>query len=153
VSALLLPVVLLANGLAAGVLLGTLLGGFPYLAVLAPDRYVHAHAFFSTRYDPFMPVCLLVTVFGSAGLAAPAGHPGARLLHLAAAVLAAGTVAISLTRNVPTNRLVRRLDPERLPAGFDPVGVRRSWGRWNTRRSWLAVAALTANGAALALTL
>ena len=153
VSTLLTPLVLLANGLAAGVLVGTLLGGFPYLSVLTADRYVHAHAFFSTRYDPFMPVCLLTTVLGSAVLAALTDRPAARVLHLAAALLAAGTVTISITKNVPTNRLMRRLDPARLPAGFDPAGTRHTWGRWNQRRSWLAVTALVANCAALALTL
>ena len=60
--ALLTPLVLLLNGLAAGVLFGTQLGGFPYLASLPVDRYVHAHAFFGSRYDPAMPLCLVGTV-------------------------------------------------------------------------------------------
>ncbi len=149
----LMPLVLLANGLAAGVLLGTQLGGFPLMAALPPDRYVHAHAFFSTRYDPFMPICLVGTAVGDLVLAAVAPGAGAWILHLAGAVLAGGTVLISLTKNVPINRWVRQLDPDRLPPGFDPTGRRRVWGRWNSLRSWLTVAALVVNCAAVALAL
>ncbi|MFI5495822.1 anthrone oxygenase family protein [Actinoplanes sp. NPDC051859] len=149
----LMPLVLLTNGLAAGVLLGTQLGGFPLMAALPVDRYVHAHAFFSTRYDPFMPICLLTTTVGGVALAVVAPTPGAWALHLLGAALAGVTVYISLTRNVPINRWVRDLDPDRLPAGIDYVERRRTWGRWNSLRSWLTVAALVVNCAAVALAL
>jgi hypothetical protein len=149
----LIPLILLANGLAAGVLLGTQLGGFPLMAALPADRYVHAHAFFSTRYDPFMPICLVATVGGDALLAVLAEPAGAQVCYALAAVLAAVTVTVSLTKNVPINKWVQGLDPERLPAGFDPNGRRREWGFGNSLRSWLAVLALVANCAALGLTL
>ncbi|WP_298796339.1 DUF1772 domain-containing protein [uncultured Pseudonocardia sp.] len=148
VLAVLLPVVVLANGLAAGVLMGTQLGGWPLLAELPADRYVHAHAFFATRYDPFMPVCLLVTVLGDAALAVLAGGP-ARVLTAVAAVLAAATVLISLTKNVPINRWVRTLDPDHLPADFDRHDPRPHWGVWNTLRAALTTLALMANCIAL----
>ncbi|MEV6599725.1 DUF1772 domain-containing protein [Actinoplanes sp. NPDC051346] len=151
--AVLLPLVLLANGLAAGVLLGTQLGGFPLMAALPLDRYVHAHAFFSTRYDPFMPICLMTTALGGVVLAVAAPTPGAWAPHLVGAALAGGTVYISLTKNVPINRWVRELDPDHLPSGFDYAGRRRVWGRWNSLRSWLTVAALVVNCAAVALAL
>ncbi|OJF16159.1 DUF1772 domain-containing protein [Couchioplanes caeruleus] len=151
--AVLMPLVLLANGLAAGVLLGTQLGGFPLMAALPVDRYVHAHAFFATRYDPFMPICLVTTALGDAVLAVVAPTPGAWALHLIGTALAGGTVVISLTKNVPINRWVRELDPDRLPSGLDYAGRRRAWGRWNSIRSWLTVAALVVNCAAVALAL
>ncbi|MFH8349816.1 anthrone oxygenase family protein [Streptomyces sp. NPDC018045] len=149
--ALLTPLVLLLNGLAAGVLFGTQLGGFPYLASLPVDRYVHAHAFFGTRYDPAMPLCLVGTVGCDAALAFLAPEPAARAAFAVAAVLAVATAVISVTRNAPVNRWLRTLDPDRLPADFaDP---RRSWGRWNRRRSLLTVAALLANCAGLGVLL
>lgn len=149
--ALLTPLVLLLNGLAAGVLFGTQLGGFPYLASLPVDRYVHAHAFFGTRYDPAMPLCLLGTVGCDTALAFVAPEPAARVGFAVAAVLSAATAVISLTRNAPVNRWMRTLDPDNLPADFtDP---RRSWGAWNRRRSLLTIAALVVNCAALAVLL
>ncbi|MCX2923037.1 DUF1772 domain-containing protein [Streptomyces sp. NEAU-W12] len=141
------PALLLLNGLAAGVLLGTQLGGFPYLASLPTDRYVHAHAFFGQRYDPAMPVCLVGTVVLDAVLAAGTADTAARALFAVAGVLAAATALISVTRNAPVNRWMRTIDPEHLPEDFrDP---RREWGTWNHRRSLLTITALVANCAAL----
>jgi uncharacterized membrane protein len=150
VTALLAPLVVLLNGLAAGVLLGTQLGGWPLLAALPPDRYVHAHAFFATRYDPAMPICLLGTLVGDAVLAAGGSHTPARLLFLAAALLAAVTITISLTKNVPVNKWIQGVDPENLPENFSELDPRGSWGPWNRRRSILAILAFAANCAALA---
>ena len=149
--ALLTPLVVLLNGLAAGVLFGTQLGGFPYLASLPVDRYVHAHAFFGTRYDPAMPLCLLGTVGCDLALAFLAPEAAARAAFAVAGVLAAATAVISVTRNAPVNRWMRTLDPDNLPADFrDP---RRSWGAWNRRRSLLTIAALVVNCAALGVLL
>ncbi|MGK5641158.1 anthrone oxygenase family protein [Streptomyces sp. URMC 126] len=149
--ALLTPLALLLNGLAAGVLFGTQLGGFPYLASLPVDRYVHAHAFFGTRYDPAMPLCLVGTVGCDTALAFLAPEPAAQAAFAAAAVLAVATAVISLTRNAPVNRWMRTLDPDRLPADFaDP---RRDWGVWNRVRSLLTITALLANCAGLGVLL
>lgn len=141
------PALLLLNGLAAGVLLGTQLGGFPYLASLPTDRYVHAHAFFGQRYDPAMPFCLVGTVALDAVLAVGTADTAARTLFAAAGVLAAATALISVTKNAPVNRWMRTIDPEHLPEDFrDP---RREWGAWNQRRSLLTITALVVNCAAL----
>jgi hypothetical protein len=141
------PLLLLCNGLAAGVLFGTQLGGFPYLASLPTDRYVHAHAFFGQRYDPAMPICLVGTVALDAVLAVGASEPAARTLFAVAGVLAAATALISVTKNAPVNRWMRTIDPDNLPDDFrDP---RHAWGTWNRRRSLITIAALVANCAAL----
>jgi uncharacterized membrane protein len=145
--------VLLANGLAAGVLLGTQLGGWPLLASLPPDRYVHAHAFFSTRYDPFMPACLLITTLGDLALGLLAVSPVARVSYLVAAALCLGTIAISLTQNVPVNRWVRDLDPDNLPEDFAERDPRRRWGTWNRIRTALSTLALFINCAVVGLAL
>ncbi|GHF69284.1 hypothetical protein GCM10010218_58350 [Streptomyces mashuensis] len=153
VTALVLPLVVLANGLAAGVLVGTQLGGWPLLASLPPARYVHAHAFFATRYDPFMPLCFLGTVAGDAVLALGAPHGPARWAFAAGVPLVLAAVAVSVTRNVPVNRWVRSLDPEALPADFARRDPRPGWGAWNRVRCLLAVAALVTNCLGLGLLL
>ncbi|WP_414170149.1 anthrone oxygenase family protein [Streptoverticillium reticulum] len=147
------PLVVLANGLAAGVLTGTLLGGWPLLAALPPDRYVHAHAFFATRYDPFMPACMITTVLGDGALTAARTDAAPRALFLAGGVLALAAVVVSVTANVPVNKWVRTLDPDNLPADFDRMDPRPRWGAWNRRRAALTALALLANCTALALLL
>ena len=145
-----LPLVVLANGLAAGVLVGTQLGGWPLLVTLPPQRYVQAHAFLATRYDPFMPACLLGTALGDVLLTVLAPGTGPRALFALAAVSAASTVIISILKNVPINRWIRTLDPNLLPDDFDDHDPRRVWGSWNQARTGVAVLALLANCAALA---
>ena len=142
------PVVLLANGLAAGVLAGAVLGGLPLLLQLPVDRYVHAHGFFGTRYDPFMPICLVVTLLGDLVLAVLA-PPKAVVPFAIAALLAAAVVTISLTKNAPVNRWMASLDPEKLPADFEDP--RRSWSFWHRLRTVFAVVALVSNVVAIGL--
>ncbi len=144
------PLVLLTAGLSAGVLTGTVLGGAPLLMALPTERYVHAHGFFATRYDPFMPVCLVFTFAGDVvlgflvdGAAAP--------VFVGSGLLAAAVATISLLKNAPVNRWMATLDPQRLPADFrDP---RRAWVAWNKARTGLAVAALIGNVIAIGLML
>ena len=144
------PLVILANGLGAGVLVGTQLGGWPLLVALPPERYVHAHAFLSTRYDPFMPACLVGTIFGDVLLTVLTPNTEAQVLFALAAVFIAGTVVISIVKNVPINRWIRTMDPDLLPDDFTDHDPRRSWGSWNQARTTLAVLALLMNCAALA---
>jgi uncharacterized membrane protein len=146
----LVPLVVLANSLAAGVLVGTQLGGWPLLVELPPERYVQAHAFLATRYDPFMPACLLGAALGDVLLTTLAPGTGLRVLFALAAVFAAATVTISIVKNVPINRWIRTIDPHRLPEDFADHDPRRSWGTWNQARTGFAVLALLVNCAALA---
>lgn len=148
---LVLPLVLLLNGLAAGVLVGANLGAYPLMVAQPAERYVEVHAFLATRYDPFMPICLIGTVLGDALLAAAGGSGLPRVLLAAAAVLAACAVVVSVTRNVPINRWVRSADPGRLPGDWQRR--RRVWGVWNRTRGVLVVLALLANCTATALLL
>lgn len=146
---LVLASVLLCNGLAAGVLTASELGQFPLMARLPADEYIRTHAFFSTRYDPFMPTCLILTVLGDLALAVTADDPLAQGLSATAAVLAAGAVLIAITRNVPLNAWVRSLDPQAPPRDWRER--RASWGRWNLRRCVLVAVALVANCATVAI--
>ncbi|MGB3440120.1 MAG: DUF1772 domain-containing protein [Actinophytocola sp.] len=153
VSEVLIPVVLMANGLAAGVLMGTQLGGWPLLESLPQGRYVQAHAFLSTRYDPFMPICFAVTAVGDGVLAGLADDAGTATLFGTAALLTLSTVVVSLAKNVPVNKWLRTLDPDHLPVDFAERDPRRHWGSWNWTRTALAALALLANCVAVGLTL
>lgn len=143
------PIVLLASGLAAGVLLSTQLSGWPLLRSLPADQYVRAHAFFSTRYDPLMPICLLATVAGDGALAVLSDSTAGRIWFGLAGALAAATAVISVTKNVPVNRMVRTFDPDRLPSDFARRDPRPGWGAWNRRRSGLGMLAFAVNCVAL----
>lgn len=147
---LLIPVVLLASGLAAGVMMWTQLGGMPLLNALPPDRYVFAHAFFANRYDPFMPICMLVTFLGDVLLALTTTSAALGVLFGLGAVLAAGAIVISLAKNVPVNKWIQTLDPDNLPPDFASMDPRPQWGGWNRTRAVFAVVAFGANCAALA---
>jgi len=153
VTGLVFPLVLLANGLSAGVLVWGLLGGWPLMRSLPGDRYVQLHRFFSTRYDPFMPICMIVTVVGDVLLAVLLpGVAGAALVSVGALLTLAG-VLVSVLKNVPVNKWIQALDPDHLPADFAERDPRAGWGRWNTRRSVLVLAAFLVNCVALGLVL
>lgn len=148
--AVLAPLVLVTAGLSAGVLMGTVLGGAPLLMVLPTERYVHAHGFFATRYDPFMPVCLISTLVLDLLLSLLA-KGSASPVFLVAGLLAGSVATISLLKNAPVNRRMAKLDPENLPEDFtDP---RRSWVAWNKFRTALAVGSLIGNVVATGLLL
>lgn len=132
------------NGIAAGVFAGTVLGGVPLLLALPPDRYVHAHGFLATRYDPFMPVTLAVTALLDLGLAI-GGPGGSRVPFAIAGLLLLGVMTVSLTKTVPINKWVVSLDPQRLPADWDERDPRGSWNTWNRVRTGLAMAGLVVN--------
>jgi uncharacterized membrane protein len=80
-------------------------------------------------------------------------HVGVRALSLLAMLLALLTVTISIIKNVPVNKWVQTLDPERLPADFTARDPRPAWGRWNQIRARLTVLALLLNCIGLTLVL
>lgn len=141
--------VLVGSGTVAGVLFAVALSVVPALVAMPPDRYVYAHKLLGRRWDPTMPVIVL----GSTGLdlllAAMAPTAASRASFLLAALLLGGVAVVSHYGNVPINRRLRAVDPERLPPDWqDP---RPSWRRWHLLRTALAVAALTVNAAAVTI--
>jgi uncharacterized membrane protein len=144
-TGVLLPLALLANGLAAGVLVATVLGVVPFYRTLPADQYVRAHAFAVGRYDPFQPVCLLITFAADMTILVTEPSAAVRALCGAAGFLAGSVVVVSLTRNVPMNRWIKVQDPRALPAGWDFEAFRSRWARWNGTRTLLAVLALLLN--------
>jgi hypothetical protein len=148
----LVPIVLLANGLAAGVLLWSVIGGVPMLRWLPAARYVETEQFWGNRFEPFQPICVVVTAVGDIALAIIAGLPAGPLFGTAG-MLAVKVLLVSLTRNVPIKRWVMSLDPGSLPADWEQRDPRARWAKWNLIRSSLAVAAFVLNLVAVATTL
>ncbi|MET8005451.1 DUF1772 domain-containing protein [Nonomuraea glycinis] len=136
---------MLTGGLAAGALLLSALGGAPMLVALPVHQYVHVHKFLVTRFDPFMPLCLLAALLADAAITGLTTDARVRALAVAGALLYAGVITVSLTKNVPINRWIAALDPSDLPADWRSVDPRARWRSWNTVRTCLAVTALVIN--------
>jgi uncharacterized membrane protein len=149
----LLPLALLGKGLAAGGLMFSVRGGAPLLLILPTEQYVPVHKFLVTRFDPFMPISLCTALAADLVTSVTATRAAARGLTGLAAFLLLVAVAVSLTKNVPINRWVGRLDPAALPADFDRLDPRVKWRNWNAVRTALAVGALLANVGTVAVAL
>ncbi|MER5424651.1 DUF1772 domain-containing protein [Streptosporangium roseum] len=153
----LVPLALLANGIAAGVMLGNAIGLAAHALRLPYAGYVDLIKFMWPRYDPFLPitnvlgfgldVAIAVTVHGERGASGASG-----LFGLAAALLAV-LMAISLLKNVPINKYVTALDPASPPDDWPERDPRASWKNWNNVRVVLSMAALIANLAGAAVLL
>ena len=149
----LVPVAMVANGMAAGGMMIAVLGS-GLLLTLPPQRYVALHQLLVTRFDPFMPACILTALVASAVSAAVAPVAPATVLHAVAAVLLLVTVTISLTKNVPINNWLKTLDANALPPDFDRLLPRRVvWRNWNLVRTSTALTALAANAVAVGVLL
>nr|BAJ52685.1 hypothetical protein [Streptomyces sp. TA-0256] len=149
---ILLPLALIGSGMAAGGLMIASLGGAPLLLSLPADRYVPVHQFLVTRFDPFMPICMVTAMLTDTAVAALA-HDATRVPAGVAAVLLLGAIVVSLAKNVPINKWVGSLEPGVVPPDWERVDPRARWRNWNLVRTGLAVTALLANATAAALAL
>ncbi|MEO3806400.1 DUF1772 domain-containing protein [Nonomuraea sp. B1E8] len=147
---LLIPLSLAGGGLAAGVMLSTVIGIEPYTKAMPYDGYVRAISFLWPRYDPLMPIVNAITFLADAALAVMAPSAGARALYTAAAALLALVMAISVVKNVPINKYVTSLDPGDPPPDWAARDPRTRWRTWNLIRTVLVLAALAAAGAGAA---
>jgi uncharacterized membrane protein len=146
VAEILSLVALMCNAVAVGVFCATVLGGVPLLLALPGEEYVHAHGFLATRYDPFMPITIVLTALADLSLLAAGPVAAARLLGAVAGILMICVITVSITKNVPINKWVAGQDPRSLPS--DWTERRDRWQRWNAVRSGLAGTALAVNLAA-----
>lgn len=148
---LLVPVTLLANGIAVGVMLSTVIGLAPMSLAVRYETYVQTIQFLWKRYDPFMPImnglaCVLDLV-----LMTTVANPGGQFLFGLAGGLLIVVMTISVVKNVPINRYVMSLDPQTQPADWAEADPRVRWRNWNLTRTSLALLALVANLAAVAV--
>lgn len=149
----LLPLALLGSGMAAGGLMISALGGAPLLLSLPTDRYVPVHKFLVTRFEPFMPLMLCTGLATDAVLIFVTAPRVTRALAGSAAVLLAAALIVAVTKNVPINRWVSRLDVNALPPDWESIDPRIRWRNWNLVRTALVVTALLANVVAVAVAL
>ncbi|MFH8788935.1 DUF1772 domain-containing protein [Streptomyces roseoverticillatus] len=149
---ILLPLALIGSGMAAGGLMIASLGGAPLLLSLPADRYVPVHQFLVTRFDPFMPICMVTAMLTDTALAA-LSRDATRVPAGVAAALLLGAIVVSLAKNVPINKWVGSLEPGVVPPDWERVDPRARWRNWNLVRTGLAVTALLANATAAALAL
>lgn len=149
---LLLPPALVASGLVAGVLLWSAVCGVPLLRALPAEGYVRTHQFWANRFEPFQPLCVLLTAVLDGVLVVLSPGPAA-VAFTVGAVGALAVIAVSVTRNVPVKKWVLSLSADALPADWDRRDPRREWGRWNLVRTVLACLVLAANAAATGLLL
>lgn len=141
---------LLGSGLVAGVLFAVALSTVPALEAMPPERYVYAHKLLGRNWDPTMPVIVLGSTALALVLAATSASAPARVLFATVAVLLVGVSVVSHWGNVPINRHLRAVDPERIPPDWeDPRPV---WRRRHLLRTALSVLALLASAAAVTLT-
>jgi uncharacterized membrane protein len=143
----LVPLVVFANGVAAGVMLSTAIGVVPMTLALQYTRYVQTIQFLWPRYDPLMPALNAVAFVGDVVLAVVA--PSGSLFAVAAVLLAAG-MFVSVTKNLPINRYVTALDPDACPANWAQRDPRVRWRTWNLVRTMLVLLALATNLASAA---
>jgi hypothetical protein len=149
ITQLVVPALLVANGLAAGVLLWSAVAGVPFMLIMPAQRYVQAQQFWGKRSEPLQPTCMALTALADVTLALTVGNGPARWLFTLGAVVALSVITVSLTRNVPIKRWVMSLDARALPEDFEQRDPRRTWAAWNLTRTVLAVLALAANAAAV----
>jgi uncharacterized membrane protein len=140
---------LLANGSAAGIMLSTVIGVAPLFLSLPYTRYVQTVQFLRPRFDPAMPALNGLTLVLDLLLASVLADGGARYRFAAAGVLQVAVMVISITRNVPVNKLVMALDPEQEPSDWQKIDPRRRWRDWNFVRTSLALLAFAVNVAAI----
>jgi uncharacterized membrane protein len=148
-----LPLALLCSGFAAGGLMISSLGGAPLLLALPTDRYVPVHQFLVTRFDPFMPISMLAALIFDLTLLVIGPAGAFRALAGLAALLLICAMAVSLTKNVPINRWISTLDPDRLPDDFAERDPRVRWRNWNVVRTVFGVCALVVNVTAVGVLL
>jgi uncharacterized membrane protein len=145
------PLAAVLNGVAAGIMLSTVVGIVPMMLAQPYGSYVRTVRFLWPRYDPLMPILNGSALVLAAFSAATAGDVPARPALALAAALLAGVLAISVIKNVPVNRFVSRLDPARPPADWAQLDPRPRWQRWNLVRTALATLAFVTNVTATAM--
>jgi uncharacterized membrane protein len=134
-----------ANGVAAGIMLSTVIGIVPMMLSLPYGGYVRTVQFLRPRFDPVMPITNGCALALDVVLAATARGIAAHATFATAAVLLASVMTVSITKNVPINRYVIALDPLHEPDRWARLDPRRRWRAWNLLRTLLALAAFGTN--------
>jgi uncharacterized membrane protein len=135
-------IVLVGNGIAAGVLFAHAVSVWPALQAMTPNRYVEAHKLIGRASDPMMPIIVSTSMVLDIVLTVLQNGPP-KFIFMMSAVSLFGVVIVSQICNVPLNRQTKALDPEAIPPDWkDPRG---EWAKWNRVRTALSILALIGN--------
>lgn len=145
------PLATVVGGVATGIMVSTVVGIVPMMVALPYERYVQTVRFLWPRYDPLMPILNGGALVLSVLSAVLAGPVRSRTFLILAALLLAGVMVISVTRNVPVNRFVYALDPGQEPDRWSQLDPRGRWRAWNLTRTALALLAFGGNVTATVL--
>jgi uncharacterized membrane protein len=141
-------VVLLGNGILAGVLFAVAISVIPAADALPVDRYIQLHQLLGRHYDPIMPIIAGSAILSDLILAAwLAPTTPTRILCGIGFLSLLGVSVVSQTRNVPINERVRAVGDAAVPADWpDP---RPQWRSWHQLRTSFAILALVVNAIAV----
>lgn len=148
---LLVAVALVANGVAVGVMVSTVIGLAPMTLAVPYQTYVGTVQFLWKRYDPLMPALNATACVLDLVLVVLVDDAAVRTLFGGAGALLVVVMVISVVKNVPINRYVMSLDPQRQPPDWARTDPRVRWRNWNLLRTALAVLAFVVNVSAVAL--
>lgn len=141
-------IALTGNGLGAGVVLATVIGVVPWMLSESYRNYVSSVQFMWRRFDPLMPMLIGISLVADVFLVFFAEGISSRILFGISASSLAIMMSISIFKNVPINRYVTSLNPQRRPDGWDKNDPRKKWRKWNTSRALFAVMAFGVNSVA-----
>lgn len=147
----LLPIALLTTGVAAGVLVGSLVGPVRMMLALPPNRYVEMHQLLAFRGQPLQPIFFTAAAAADIALSIVAPNTATRVLCAIGAIFAIKVILISRTRSTPLKRFATSMDPNNLPSNWHEIDPRPVWAKWNFIRTLCAVGALLPNVVVVAL--
>jgi uncharacterized membrane protein len=132
---------LVGNGLVTGVFFAVGVSVLPALATMPAGRYIETHRLLGKGYHPAMPVIVNATTLCAIGLAILTPDTAARLLLSGTVAALIVVQAVSHLGNVPLNRGLWGVDPDRVPDDWDdPRPVWTSWHRLRTLAALIAMA-------------
>ena len=134
-----------ANGIALGIMLSTVIGIVPYMLAQPYEGYVRMVKFLWPRFDPVMPALNGSVLLADIVAAALARTDAQRAGFAVAAGLLAVVMGISVTKNVPINRFVTSLNAATEPTDWPRLDPRRRWRQWNLYRTSVALVAFVVN--------
>src|SRR6516165_7397546 len=110
--------------------------------VSSAAAYTEFHQATNRTFDPYMPIVVFGAIFGGVALAAvsPGVHSKSGQLAITGAVGYAAVIAISLSTNVPTNRVIASWSIQSPPENWK--AIRAGWIRWHILRTLVSVPAL-----------
>ena len=97
-------IVTVGSGMVAGVLFAVAISTVPALRAMPPDRYVEASRLLGQRWDPIMPLIVVISTLAGAGLAITAPTVPTHIAFGVSAAMLLAVSGVSHLANVPINR-------------------------------------------------